>query len=96
MIGEQPTGQIAGVFIEATAHAGLRVTANGRGARLAIIADDGTILAAGSDVAREVEAVAVNAYRNLLAGQGHLRTLSRPLDADPAGAQEPMRRHNTG
>ena len=79
MIGTQPTGAIAGVVISAVAHEGLTVTANGRPARLAIVADDGTVIAAGDQVAREAEAVAVNSYRNTLRLQGHLRVLSQPI-----------------
>lgn len=73
MIGTQPTGAIEGVVITAVAYEGLSVLANGKPARLAIIDDDGNILAAGADVAREAEAVALNNYRNFLKGQGHLR-----------------------
>ena len=81
MIGDQRTGLVAGVFITAVAHEGLTVMVNGKPARLAILADDGTILAEGAEVAREVEAVAVNCYRALLKGQGHLRTMSNPIQA---------------
>ena len=91
MIGDQPTGMIAGVFITATAHQGLMVVVNGKPARLAIIDDNDKVLAAGKDVAREARAVAVNSYRNFLKAEGHLVVMSVPLDADPAGAQEPMR-----
>ena len=73
MIGTQPTGAIDGVVITAVAYEGLSVLANGKPARLAIIDNDGNILAAGADVAREAEAVALNNYRNFLKGQGHLR-----------------------
>lgn len=79
MIGTQPTGAIAGVVISAVAHEGLTVVANGRRARLAIVADDGTVIAAGDQVAREAEAVAVNCYRNVLQLQGHLRVVSAPI-----------------
>lgn len=73
MIGTQTTGAIEGVVITAVAHEGLTVLANGKPARLAIIDDDGNVLAAGADVAREAEAVALNCYRNFLKGNGHLR-----------------------
>lgn len=73
MIGTQPTGAINGVVITAVAHEGLTVLANGKPARLAIIDDDGNVLAAGDAVAREAEAVALNCYRNFLKGNGHLR-----------------------
>ncbi len=79
MIGEQRTGLIAGVFITAVAHEGLTVMVNGKPARLAILADDGAVIAEGAEVAREVEAVAVNCYRAVLKGEGHLRVMSTPL-----------------
>ena len=79
MIGQQQTGAIAGVVISAVSHEGLTVTVNGKPARLAIVLDDGTVISAGDDVAREAEAVAVNCYRNQLQGRGFLRVLSLPL-----------------
>ncbi|WP_374492792.1 hypothetical protein [Brachymonas sp.] len=78
MIGEQRTGAIDGVRIQAVAHEGLSVTVNGKPAELAIIVD-GKVIAAGAAVAREAEAVAVNCHRNFLKGQGHLRVLSEPI-----------------
>lgn len=94
MIGEQNTGAINGVVISAVSHEGLRVTVNGKLARLAIIMEDGTVVAAGEPVAREAEAVAINSYRNLLQGQGYLRVIGNPMDPDPAAAQVPMARPN--
>lgn len=81
MIGTQPTGAIDGVVISAVAHEGLTVMVNGRPAQLAVVLDDGTVVAAGSDVSREVRSVAVNCYRQMLQGQGHLRVLSNPVAA---------------
>lgn len=77
MIGDQRTGAIEGVVISAVSHEGLTVRVNGRPARLAVILEDGTIISAGADVAREAEAVAVNCYRNTLRGQGFLRVNSQ-------------------
>jgi hypothetical protein len=82
VIGTQPTGRIEGIFITATAHQGLIVTANGKSARLAIIDDNDNVLAAGADVAIEAEAVAVNSYRNFLKAEGHLVVMSAPLTED--------------
>lgn len=79
MIGPQPTGKLPGVIISAVAHEGLTVTVNGKPARLAVLAEDGTVIAAGRDVAREAQAVAVNLYREFLKGNGHLRVLSEPI-----------------
>ncbi len=79
-IGQHPTtGTIPGVVICATSHQGLMVTVDGKPARLAIISDDGKVIAAGADVATEAEAVAVKNYRNFLMGEGFLKTLSNPL-----------------
>lgn len=79
MIGTQPVGTIDGVVISAVSHEGLTVTVNGRRARLAILTDDGEVIAAGDQVAREAEAVAVNCYRQMLQGKGFLRVLSKPI-----------------
>lgn len=76
MIGTQPEGTISGVVISAVSHEGLSVTVNGKPARLAILADDGQIIAEGIQVAKEAEAVALNCYRNFLKGQGYLRVNS--------------------
>ena len=83
MIGQQPTGKLQGVVISSVSHEGLRVSVDGKPARLAIVLDDGTIVSAGAAVAREAEAVAVNQYRNVLRGQGHLRVLSAPIEGAP-------------
>lgn len=91
MIGTQTTGAISGVVISAVSHEGLIVTVDGKPARIAIVLDDGTIIAAGPEVAREAEAVAVNSYRNMLQGQGYLRVIGNPLAPDPAANQESMR-----
>lgn len=82
MIGTQPTGTISGVVISAVAHEGLSVMVDGKPARLAIITDDGHIIASGKEVAREAEAVSLNSYRNFLKAQGHLRVLSVPIKPD--------------
>lgn len=79
MIGTQATGAIDGVVITAVSHEGLRVMVNGKPGRLAIVADDGAVIAVGDAVAREAEAVAINSYRNVLKGQGFLRVISAPL-----------------
>ncbi|MBB3179736.1 hypothetical protein [Variovorax sp. Sphag1AA] len=82
MIGAQPTGAIDGVVITAVSHEGLRVVVDGKPARLAIVLDDGTIVAAGAAVAREALNVAVNCYRNVLKGEGFLRVYSGPISKD--------------
>ena len=79
MIGQQPVNTIPGVVITAVGHEGLTVMINGRPGRLAIVADDGSIIAAGPDVAREAEAVAINSYRQVLQGKGFLRVVGKQL-----------------
>ncbi|TQL73323.1 hypothetical protein [Delftia sp. HK171] len=79
MIGTQPTGAIVGVQISAVSHEGLSVSINGKPGRLAIITEDGQVVAAGKEVASEAQAVAVNCYRNFLQGKGFLRILSKPI-----------------
>lgn len=73
MIGTQHTGRLENVVISAVSHKGLSVTVDGRPAKLAIITDDGQVVAAGEQVAQEAEAVALNCYRNFLQGKGFLR-----------------------
>jgi hypothetical protein len=80
MIGTQPTGAIEGVVISAVAHEGLRVTVDGKPARLAIVDEAGQVITASPLVAREAEAVSLNSYRNFLQGKGHLRVMSNPLE----------------
>lgn len=92
LIGHQPVGAIQGVIISAVSHEGLTVTVDGKPARLAILSEDGKIIAAGPAVAREAEAVAVNSYRHLLQGRGHLRILSKPI----AFAESPSMRSTQG
>lgn len=79
MIGTQPTGNLPGIVILATSHQGLQVLVDGRSARLAIIDEGGHILAAGADVAREAEAVALNNFRNTMLGKGYLKTIGNPI-----------------
>ena len=82
MIGPQAVGALDGIVISAVSHEGLIVTFNGRPAKLAIVAEDGRVIAAGDTVAREAEAVAVNCYRAFLKGKGSLRVHSKPVPPD--------------
>lgn len=88
MIGTQPIGALAGVVISAVSHEGLRVLVNGKPARLAIVTDDGQVIAVGDQVAREAEAVAINAYRGLLQGKGFLRVHSKPITLNAGGGDD--------
>ena len=67
----------------AQSHTGLKVTAGGKPAQLAIVTDDGEVIAVGESVAMEAEAVSINAYRNFLAGKGYLKVYSKPLQSRP-------------
>jgi hypothetical protein len=86
MIGTQPTGGIEGVVVSAVGHEGLSVTINGQPGRLAIVDAEGRVVAAGDQVATEVEAVAINSYRAVLKGKGFLRVLSNPIQPEGAAA----------
>lgn len=89
MTGNLPTGRVPGTQI--TAHPGAQlaaqswgqwqVTVNGKPARLAIVTDDGQVVADGPEVAQEVRAVALNAFANFWKGLGHLRVVSNPIAA---------------
>lgn len=83
MIGEQPTGALPGIVISAVVHEGLTVLVDGQPARLAVVTEDGRIVAIGDGVAREAEAVAVNLYRSFLKSTGHLRVHSKPIERGP-------------
>lgn len=73
MIGKIEIGTLQHAAISAVIHEGLTVTANGKRCRLAVIDDDGNIIEAGDQVAREAFNVAVACYKQLLKGLGHLR-----------------------
>lgn len=88
MIGQQAQGAIDGVVITAVGHEGLAVTVNGKRARLAIVTEDGQVIAAGDAVAKEAEAVAVNSYRNVLQGKGYLRVMSAPIQPSNEAQRE--------
>lgn len=79
MLGTQSTGAIPGAIISTVSHEDLTVTFNGKPARLAIITEDGQIVASGPEVAREAKAVANNSLRNFWKGKGWLRELSKPI-----------------
>ena len=79
MLGEQATGAIEGVYIHTVSHEPPKATFHGKPAQLAIITEDGQIIAAGASVAQELEAAIVSCYRNTLKGLGHLRVQSSPI-----------------
>lgn len=72
------------VVISAVSHEGPTVTVDGLRAHFAVVAEDEAVVAVGEGVAREAEAVAVNAFRDYLMKLGHLRILPVPVTPDPA------------
>jgi hypothetical protein len=88
MIGDQPEGTISGVVISAVSYETMKVTVDGKPARLAVIDDDGNVVAAGPQVAKEVQSVVINCYRNFWKGKGFLRVNSVvPVDRPTAPAE---------
>jgi len=79
MIGEQETGRIEGAVISAVSHEGLTVTINGKPGHLAIVDENQKVVASGTEVAKEAQAVSVNSYRNFLKAQGFLRVHSESI-----------------
>lgn len=79
MIGKHPDGLLGEIVFSKVSHEVMRVTENGRAAQLAVLSMDGDVLAIGDAIAREVEAISVNAYRRFLEGKGWLRVISDPL-----------------
>lgn len=76
MIGTIKTGMLEKARISAVIHEGLTVESNGRRCHLAIIDDDGKVIESGDAVAREAFNVAIDSYKQLLKGTGHIRVFS--------------------
>lgn len=73
------------VVFSAVSHEGLQVrTSDGRQARLAVVDDDGHVLAAGEEIASAAFEASVRSYRAFLIGTGHIRVLAKPV-----GLQKP-------
>ena len=72
---------MAGIRLQASANDGLQALLDGRPVRLAVVDDDGTVLAVGAGVAQAAEASSVEAYRLLLRAQGHLLAVSGPVSS---------------
>ncbi|MBF9171792.1 hypothetical protein ABFU49_14025 [Xanthomonas campestris pv. campestris] len=70
----------AAVIVSALSHEGLSVqTADGKPARLAVVDQDGRVIAVGHEIAAAAFDASVKSYRNFLIGNGHLRILSKPV-----------------
>lgn len=73
------TNTLDAATITGTIHSGLTLaTTDGRKARLAIIDEDGNILASGRPVERECWNVVLQVHSNFLAGRGYLTVHSTP------------------
>lgn len=60
---------------------GITVTdGEGRPAQLAVIDQNGRVVAAGPHVAKAAWTASVEAYRNHLQGRGHLRAIRNPAE----------------
>lgn len=93
MIGTQPTGAINGVIIEDVSNEQLKVVVNGRLGKLAVLDDNGLVVAAGEEVAREARSVVLESHRMLWMAQGYLRVYSTPLTAVSGAPNRARVRH---
>lgn len=74
MIAEPKTNTLPGAVLSGVVYDGLRCTTrDGKPARLAVLDEDGNIIAEGREVEREAWNVTLLVYRQFLQGQGHLR-----------------------
>lgn len=79
MIGIPKTGTLAKGCVSANVTTGYKLTtSDGRPARLAIIDDDGNVVEAGEEVAKEVWNVAIAVMKNFRIGKGHIVVHSSP------------------
>jgi len=75
---ENPMKNTESPIISALSYEGLTaVTADGKPASFAIIDEDGNVIAAGEEVAKAAWKTSINAYRDFLMGQGHMRSYTK-------------------
>lgn len=86
MIGTRPTGAIEGVSIAAVSQQSLTILVDGKLGCIAVTDEVGNVVARGPFVARAAVSVAINCYRNLWRGLGHLRVNSEPVTDQPGEA----------
>lgn len=78
-MSESDSGAPSVVF-SAVSHEGLQVrTSDGSPARLAVLDEQGRVLAVGEEVAAAAFEASVRSYRAFLIGTGHLRVLAKPV-----------------
>ena len=74
MIRYEHNGVVGPATVRAVVHTGISITAHGKPARLAILGEDGSVIAEGQAVADAVEAAAVNAsFSDALKVSGRVR-----------------------
>ena len=84
IVGEQ-TAQAGTMQLSAVVHEGIRIDhPEGKPCRIAIIDENGQVVAGGEDVTKAVFDVAIAAFQNLLKARGHMRTYSKPINASAA------------
>ncbi|AXK71668.1 hypothetical protein DWG18_04760 [Lysobacter sp. TY2-98] len=72
-------GDLCGPTIAARCYDGLTAfTAEGAPATFALLDARGNVIASGGRVAEAAYAASINAYREFLKGQGHMRVLTPP------------------
>lgn len=79
-IGDQKTVDIDGLYITAVSHEIPKAMFNCSPVRLSINDDNGQVIAAGPEVAREFEATVINCHPNTLKDKGYLCVHSQPID----------------
>lgn len=67
-----------GIVISAVSHEGLSVHVDRKPARFAIVDENGVVVSSSWLVAREIEAVCINAERDRLKAAGLLKDLKKP------------------
>lgn len=79
MIGSKPQDPTDKIQFSATAHTDLSVHVGGKPAKLAVITEDGTVVASGAKVAKSAAWVTLNTYRNFLQGKGFIKVVTEGL-----------------
>ncbi|MEX6677961.1 hypothetical protein QWI18_18760 [Pseudomonas sp. W2Oct36] len=80
MIFDAKTDTLPEAVIKGVVYEGFTCsTRAGNRLRLALVDDNGNVVAAGAEVEREAWSVCIQVQHNFWIGQGHLRVLSKPV-----------------
>lgn len=80
MIFDAKTDMLPNATISGVTHEGFTCrTRDGKKLNLALVDEEGNVVAAGQHVAQEAWNVCIQVQHNFWIGQGHLRVLSKPL-----------------